>query len=83
MSDKNISLYQSLKESNFFYLALASCISSDNDYTLEKCDRFISRLEGLLKEIPMEESGDRKRVKECLEIVRKEKDAIYNRKINE
>ena len=79
MSDKSISLYQTLKESNFFYLALASCISSDNDYTIEKCDKFISRLEGLLKEIPVEESGDRKRVEECLEIVRKEKDAIYDR----
>ena len=83
MSDNERSLYRTLKESGLFYLALGSCISSDNDYTIEKCDTFISRLEGFLKEIPEEEQGDRKRVVECLEIVQKERDAIYNRKINE
>ena len=83
MSNNDTSLYQTLKESGLFYLALGSCISSDNDYTIEKCDSFISRLENLLKEIPEEEHGDRKRVVECLEIVQKERDAIYNKKINE
>ena len=77
MSNNDTNLYQTLKECGLFYLALGSCISSDNDYTIEKCDTFISRLEGLLKEIPEEESGDRKRVEECLEIVRIEKDKIH------
>jgi len=77
VNENNTSLYQTLKESGLFYLALGSCISSDNDYTIEKCDTFISRLEGLLKEIPEEEHGDRKRVEECLIIVRKEKDKIH------
>ena len=77
MSDNDTSLYQALKESGLFYLALGSCISSDNDYTIEKCDSFISRLESLLKEIPEEENDDRQRVEECLIIVRKEKDKIH------
>ena len=76
MCDNDTSLYQALKESGLFYLALGSCISADNDYTIEKCDTFISRLEGLLKEIPEEENDDRQRVEECLIIVRKEKDKI-------
>jgi hypothetical protein len=83
VSENNTRLYQTLKESGLFYMALGSCISSDNDYTIEKCDTFISRLEGLLKEIPEEENDDRQRVEECLEIVRKERDAIYNRKESE
>ena len=76
MNDNNTNLYRTLKESGLFYLALGSCISSENDYNREKCDTFISRLEGLLKEIPEEEQSDRQRVEECLKIIWKERDTI-------
>lgn len=69
---KEKNLYLSLKKADLFYFVLGAYISSDNEYTQEKCDMFISQLENLLKEIP-EEEDDRQRVKECLEIVWKEK----------
>ena len=70
---KEKNLYLSLKKADLFYFVLGAYISSDNEYTQEKCDMFISQLENLLNEIPEEEEGDRQRVKECLEFVWKEK----------
>ncbi len=71
--EKEKNLYLSLKKADLFYFVLGAYISSDNEYTQEKCDMFISQLENILNEIPEEEEDDRQRVKECLEFVWKEK----------
>lgn len=70
--EKEENLYLSLKKADLFYFVLGAYISSDNEYTQEECDMYISQLENLLNEIP-EEEDDRQRVKESLEIVWKEK----------
>lgn len=57
--EKEKNLYLSLKKADLFYFVLGAYISSDNEYTQEKCDMFISQLENLLNEIPEEEEDDR------------------------
>ena len=52
---------------------LGSYITSHNEYSVESCDESIEQLNAFLEVIPPEEEGDIKRVKQCLEIVERER----------
>lgn len=80
MKEINKNLYLTLKEAGLFYWVLGSYISSNNNYTLRKCNTMIRHLEDFLAEIPAEEEADRQRTQQALEIVKKEREVILERR---
>ena len=65
-------LYPLLKENGMFYMTIGRCISSDNKDSKENWLYNLHILEELLAGIPLTESKDIERVKQGIEIVRRE-----------
>lgn len=63
-------------DDGMFYAFVGSCISDDNERTIESYDERIGILEGILKTVPSEQVKDIERIKNGLDLLKRERDEL-------
>ena len=77
MEEKDNQLtYKDLKEIGMFYAFAGSCISADNEPTRESYDARIVQLEQMLGTIPADQVRDIERVKNGIDLLKRERNEI-------